>query len=112
MVEEGGGTGFLGLGLLAPANPFGKSESEVMGSTGMLASKSFTLNFLPPDCLLASSSSSSPEFEVVDAVVVVVVEGLEHSSYFDLKIPLDKLVMKNQIPSGCCGRRFELGDKL
>ena len=80
MVEEGGGTGFLGLGLLAPANPFGKSESEVMGSTGMLASKSFTLNFLPPDCLLASSasSSSSPDFEVVDAVVVVVVEGLEH----------------------------------
>ena len=72
----------MGLGLLAPANPFGKSESEVMGSTGMLASKSFTLNFLPPDCLLASSSSSSssslPDFEVVDAVVVVVVEGLEH----------------------------------
>ena len=95
MVEEGGGTGFLGLGLLAPANPFGKSESEVMGSTGMLASKSFTLSFLPPDCLLASSSASSspsPEFEVVDAVVVVVVEGLEHSSYFDLKIPLDKRV--------------------
>ena len=85
MVEEGGGTGFLGLGLLAPANPFGKSESEVMGSTGMLASKSFTLNFLPPDCLLASSSASSsswPEFEVVDAVVVVVVEGLEHLLYF------------------------------